>query len=263
MKKIITNKYFPWVIIFILLASLGFAYQRSQNLKRKLVIADQNQYALNDTIRTITKQNGDLQSSIGGFISKEKDLKKLNKDLYNEVQSEKGKIVTLNKVIIKLKQDSAILNNHLNELETKVGEIEKINDSTYSAPWTLAFDYDSLNYDRFSGKTMIGLYAGIPKHLNTTLLSREIQIKLTWGQKIEDDKLRVFVNSSYPGFITSDLQGVLIDPNTNPYIKKLIKKKRWFTGFSIGIGTTVGYNLFTGGPAFVVGPSFQWTIYNW
>ena len=140
-------------------------------------------------------------------------------------------------------------------------EVEQINDSTYQLPWSLTYRYDSTNYDIFNGRTEI-VNGRIIVHNRTWLEGRETQIGLTFGQRVEDDKLRVFVQSAYPGFTTQSLQGVLIDPNTNPYIKDLIKPKKWFPGATVGIGITPGFNLLTGGYSVVIGPTFQWGIYS-
>ena len=94
------------------------------------------------------------------------------------------------------------------------------------------------------------------------MINRLTQIDLTWGQKVEKDKLRIFIQSSYPGFTVAQMQGVLIDPNSNPFIKSLMKKKHWFTGFSVGLGATGGFNITTGSYGLVIGPSIIWNIYS-
>jgi hypothetical protein len=86
---------------------------------------------------------------------------------------------------------------------------------------------------------------------------------LTWGQKVEDKNIRVFIQSKYPGFSVTQLQGVLIDPSTIPYYKNLMKKKHWFQGFTIGLGAAGGFNVTGGGYGFVIGPTASWNIYTW
>ena len=141
----------------------------------------------------------------------------------------------------------------------------KIDSNTYAAPWSLTYKYDSANFDIFTGKTYIGILNKDPlelSHINTELTQRLTQIDLTWGQKVEDKRLRVFIQSNYPGFTINQMEGVLIDPSTNPFIKEITKKKHWFTGLSIGIGATGGYNITNGKYGLVVGPSLVYNIFS-
>jgi len=236
--------------------------QKNGELERQAIFDGQNLLALNDTITTVKTKNGELNSSITGHILTQKELRKTNIELFEDVKQQEGQVLTLSKAVIRLKQDKQTLQNALDEANTHIGDAEQINDSTYQLPWTLTYQYDSLNYDIFSGRTELFSNCNNVFHNNTWLESRETQINLTFGQVVEDDKLRVFVQSAYPGFTTESLQGVLIDPNDNPYIKSLIKPKRWFPGASVGVGTTIGFNPATGGIGMTIGPTFNLGIYS-
>lgn len=260
---IVKSKAFPYILIIILLAILGWGWQKNQNLIRKDKAKDQNIAALSDTLRIIETKSGAQETSIAAFVTTEKNLKELNSDLAEKLDDSEGKILTLNSAVIRLVQDAELLKKFIDESESKSDTIIQVNDSTYQAPWVLTYRYDSLNFDRFSGRTEIFLNGLTLTHNRTWLEKRETQIELTWGQRVENNQLRVFVLSKYPGFTIKSLQGVLIDPNKNPYIKSLIKKKHWFTGFSLGIGTTIGYDIIHNNTGFIIGPTFQWTIYNW
>jgi uncharacterized coiled-coil protein SlyX len=268
----INSRIFPFIMIVIVLMFWARSCQKSGDLEREIAFREQNILALNDTITTIVTKSGGLNSSITAHIASEKQLKELNKDLYDKLDDQKGKVLTLNKSVIKLKQDKATLQKYLDELKSDIGEAEQINDSTYQLPWTLRYQYDSLNYDEFSGRTEITALnyhrGGLPtpiieiNHKRTWLESRVTQVDLVFGQRVEGDKLRVFIQSAYPGFTAQSLEGVLIDPNKNPYIKSLIKPKRWFVGFNVGVGTTIGINALTGVPAVAIGPTFNFGIYS-
>jgi hypothetical protein len=261
----IKGKIFLALIIIALTLFSAMQCSRIRELKRQQDISDQNIIALNDTLKFERKKNGELLVSISGYIATEKELKTLNKDLWNRVQAQDGKIISLNHVIIRLVQDTATLRKYLVEKDKVIEKLLKIDDNTYAAPWSMTYKYDSTNYDIFTGKTWIGVLNKDPlelAHINTELTKRLTQIDLTWGQKVEKDKLRVFVQSNYPGFTVSQMEGVLIDPNTNPLIKKLMKEKKWFTGFSIGVGVTGGFNITTGGYGLVVGPTVIYNIYS-
>ncbi len=101
-------------------------------------------------------------------------------------------------------------------------------------------------------------------HYKTEMIDRLSQIDLVFGQKVEDDKLRIFVSTDYPGFTATSLSGVLIDPNTNPYIKDLIKKKKWFPNtWSVGIGPGFGYNVLTSKIYLGIGVNISYNLLQW
>ena len=101
------------------------------------------------------------------------------------------------------------------------------------------------------------------KNIGTELLTRESNIDVTFGEKVVNDKYVVYIQSAYPGFTAKSLEGFMVDPNSNKYIKKLIKKQHWFTGWSLGLGVTPGYEITNGKFGLCVGPTLQWNIYNW
>lgn len=263
--KFLNSRFFPYILVIIVIMFLARSCQKNGDLEREIKVKDQNELALLDTIKTVRTKNGELNSSIAASIKSEKELKRTNEELYEKLKDQKGKVITLNNAVIRLQQDKAELQRLLSEAESSNGPVQQINDSTYQLPWTLTYRYDSTNYDSFMGITEIysaykeGRIVITPS--GTWLNKRTSSIDLTFGQKIEDDMLRVFIQSPYPGFSAQSLEGVLIDPNTNPYIKKLIKPKRWFTGLNVGIGTTIGYGL-DGRVHLVVGPTLNYGIYS-
>jgi hypothetical protein len=260
------NKYTNLTLAIVLLV-LFFMYvsqcSRNKSQKQELFKKDQNILALKDTVKVEKTKNGELNSSVNGFVATEKELKALNIELYNQVKSQKGDVLFLNDAILKLTQDTSYLRKYLNSVISQSNQIVSLGNKKYSLPWRLEYDYDVNNYDIFEGRTLIKTNdTSKIEHLSTELIKRTTQIKLSFGQIIENDKLRVFVQSKYPGFTVESLKGVLIDPNDNSYIRKLMKKKHWFNGWQIGIGITPGFNLGTGGYSLVIGPTFSWNIYS-
>ena len=254
------------ILILVIAVMAFFLYREwsaNDSLRRDLVISNQNAEALADSITLVVKENGDLNASKDAFIATEKDLRKLNKRLSDKVDEQSGKLVSLGDANVRLKQEKEDLEKFIDERFASADTTIQLNDSTYLLGWSIGYTYDSTNFDRFRGETTFRRdSAGSYTHVNTALTQRETAIDITFGQKVEDDKLRVFVESPYPGFSVNSLDGVLIDPDTNPYLKKLMKKKRWFTGFHVGVGATYGMNAMTGTPGFVVGPTITWSIYN-
>ena len=216
--------------IFIALIVVGLVVfnimqcSRINELKRKANISEQNIIALNDSLHYERTKNGELLVSIAGYIATEKELKTLNKDLWERVKGQEGKIISLNHVIVQLQQDSSTLKKYLIEKDKIIQKLLKVDENTYAAPWSLTYKYDSTNFDVFTGKTYIKIGNKNPLellHVDTELIKRLTQIDLTWGQKVEKKQLRVFVQSNYPGFTVAQMEGVLIDPSTNPFFKDL------------------------------------------
>jgi len=261
----VKSKIFITLVIIGLIIFNAMQCSRIRELRRQQNISDQNIIAINDTLRYERTKNGELQVSITAFIASEKELKSLNRDLYDRIKAQDGKIVSLTHAIVQLQQDSATLKKYLIEKDKRIEKLLEIDNNLYAAPWELTYKYDSTNFDIFTGKTYIGIGKKEPfelLHVDTEMIKRLTQIDLEWGQKIEKGQLRVYIQSAYPGFTVAQMRGVLIDPNTNPFLRDLMKKKHWFQGFNIGLGVTGGFNITTGGYGLVVGPTIQYSIYN-
>lgn len=262
----IKSKSFVAIIIIGLILFSAQQCSTIREITRQKTISEQNESALKDSLYFERTKKGELLVTIDGYIATEKELKTLNKDLWERVKAQDGKIISLNHTIVQLVQDSATLKKYLKEKDKLIQKLLKIDSSTYVAPWKLTYKYDSTNFDVFTGKTYIGVLSKDPlelAHIDTELTKRLTQIDLTWGQKIEKNSLRVFIQSNYPGFTVTQMEGVLIDPNTNPYFKELMKKKKWFSGISVGFGATAGYNLTDGKYGLVIGPTISYNIYSW
>jgi len=263
----ILNSRIFYIVMIILLVMFGLKKcSNEHNLRIDNDILEQNVSAYNDTIRLFKSKNGDLQAEKEIYIKSYKELKEENSDLYKRVKSQKGHIISLNRSIIKLKQDTSILHDSIRYLHSIIGQAVKIDSNTWMLPWELKYTWDKTNYDIFKGKTFVSVSNDGElklKHDNTLLYYRESQIDVEFGEKVVDGKYNVFIKSAYPGFTPSALEGVFIDPNTNKDIKKLMKKDHWFTGFSVGISVTLGYDLVGQKPGLVVGPSLTYNIYNW
>jgi len=263
----LNSKFFVIVLVVLLLIIGAGECKRIIDLNQTINIHEQNISALTDSLKFEKRKNGGLLVSIDGYIATEKELKTLNKSLWEKVKGQDGKIISLNHVVMKLQQDSIMLAKTVDDLKTKIGVLTRNDDSTYTAPWTLAYTYDSTNYDIFTGKTLIGVVDRDPlmlRHKNTYMTNRTTQIDLIFGQKVEKGKLRVYIQSNYPGFTVKSMEGVLIDPNTNPLFKDLMKKRHWFNGWSVGLGVTPGIDIVNQSKfGITVGPTFMWNIYTW
>ena len=262
----LNSRIFVIILLVVLVIFIAGTCKKKRDIARELARTEQNNAALKDSLRFELDKKGQLLISINGYIASEKELKTLNKSLYDLVRAQKGDILSLNRTVVLLVQDTTVLRKNLDALRSKIGTMVELNDSTFVAPWTLYYNYGGKNFDIFSGKTTVGVFERKPlsvKHLNTEMIKRQTQIDLTWGQKVEDGQLRVYVQSAYPGFTVQSMEGVLIDPNKNPFIKEITKKKHWFQGLSIGVGITPGWDLLNQKGAIVIGPTISYSIYTW
>ena len=176
-------------VIIVLIFLLSFQCQRKNNLKNEVNKSEQNISALNDTITIVKKKNGALNFSIDGFVATTKELKTLNKSLYDQVKDQSGKVLSLNNAVITLTQDKTELQKYIDVLKSNTNQVNQLNDSTYLVPWTLAYKYDQDNSDLFVGQTLMRLNVKNKlklQQLNSELIKRETNIGLTFGQKVED-----------------------------------------------------------------------------
>jgi len=264
--QFIKSRVFTILIIILLIMFSAWQCSRINDLKRQQEQNQQNIIALNDSVHIERTKNGELIAYTSGLISSIKDLKDLNRGLYDKVKASEGKIIALNNAIIQLVQDSTTLAEYLSEKDKVISELLKIDDSTYVAAWTLPFIYDSTNFDILSGKTYIGIKQKDPlelAHINTELVKRISQIDLTFGERVVKNQYQVYVMSAFPGFTVKSLNGFMTDPNDNKYIKSLMKKRHWFQGFSVGVGATPGFDITTGKYGMSMGPTIMWNIYTW
>jgi hypothetical protein len=292
-KKIwgfLSSKLFLIMLVLILFILIGRSCSKIRDLERISNMDKQNITALTDTIKTEKTKSGKQQVTIAAFITSTKELEKLNKELYQEIKDQKGSVISLNKIVFQLKQDTSVLRARINYLESIITQPIQINDTTYKISWKLVYDWDSTNYDIYKGQTFIGVVAkrSVPnlimdvnktfnneynnefntlfdlKHYKTEITERISQVDMTFGQEIVGKQLRVFVNTGYPGFSAKSLQGWMIDPNTDPYIKKLMKKTKWIPNtWSVGIGPSFGYNIFSSKIYLGVGVNINYNILQW
>jgi hypothetical protein len=276
----LNSKFLGYGVALLLVIFIAQTCHNLIKAKEDASNAHQNIIALTDTLHKEKLKTGELQYSIAGYISSVEDLKELNKNLYDEVEKQKGTVINLNRLTILLQQDKEELNKYIDSLKMIINTPIKINDTTYIVPWTLPFTYDSTNFDVWSGQTKIGLTLSkiskiyilkgnsingtleLPKfdfsqievtNLGTEMISRKTQIELIYGQKYVNGKLVVFANSKYPGFSVVNMEGFTVPESP---------KKHWFTGFCINLGIMPTYDFVQQKPTIVIGPSFGYNIFQ-
>jgi hypothetical protein len=248
------------LIIGLLLATVIFLLlflkqcSSTAELKQEIALAGQNQRALLDTVTAVKNRAGELQFQKSTLIASEKQLKELNKDLYDEVQKQKGKVMMLSSANAELSSQIAGLETALSEDE---GDIEAAGDlaaGSYPKNFKLSWNYDTTfsdgNYRKLSGFTRLRFTNDSTFYPGLTDITKDAMgIKLITGLTKEGDDYKIFVKSDYPGFTVTDIQGAVIPGKNNPLFQG--KPQKWGVGFSVGPNISVGRGL--QGPAIYVG----------
>ena len=218
--------FFLCIICFILLFFLIQQCNKKNEYKHQ---EDQTIAYYTDSLRIEKNKSGQLEYQKNVLFADKKQLEQANKDLYNELQKEKGKVKIIIKTIVQIVHDTIRLHD----------TIIKHPNNQYEIQWKYKEYYtkDSLNFQGLSGNSLfqIDTIGGkfIPKSLGTTITENKIGFNIVTG--IQQDKktknYEIFIRSDYPGFNVTHLDGAVLDPNMfNP------KPKRFGIGPLIGVG---------------------------
>lgn len=234
-------------IMFITMIVLAILFLRQcGELKYERKKAAQNQAALTDTLTTLRQSNGDLITQKATFVASRKELEKLNKDLYDEVellreQKSKAKVVIKTKIVYR---DTGSVHNDVVFVGRKLDKYK----------YNLNFDYvDSDNIMRLKGKSEFSV---LPKlttdgsdriHLDVSpgrTIFDTIQVKfgLTLGVKEDRDGIdRVFAKAdSTDKIIITDINSVQLEDFYKSKYNK--NKKKFSVGPYVGLGLGIGNN---------------------
>lgn len=200
-------------------------------------VYEQNIYAATDTIHQERTKNGKLEYQKGIWVTTEKELKRQNKELYDELQVEKGKVKEIIIYKIKLVRDTLYLHD----------TIYKDANGNYMLAWDYYKHYDAYNYDSIVGQTKLHVDTTCnPIYISTmgSIITKNVTgMKFVTGVKTVKKKLNIFIRSDYPGFVVTDIEGADLSKS-----KELKKYKRWSIGpaFGVGIGTGLKIEPFIG-----------------
>lgn len=249
------KKYIPYILIGILFILVIIFLFNNRGLKNELNLSEQNIKALTDSVRISKNKIGDLEYSINTLVVDKKDLAKLNKELANELEKERGKVFELNQYILSIKPDIVYL-------PVEVIEYQTISEGI--GIYGVSMDYDTIysknNYRHLQCLSKISIdssYNILP--LGGVIEKDEIGFDLITGLRELDGNIEIFARSNYPGLVITNMQGAIIDPDKNPILKKFTKPKKFGISVVAGIGTgisTINYqpNIYYG---ITIGLSYQ------
>ena len=242
------------ILAILLLQQCGAA----RNAKTDLAMANQNIFALNDTIRLATNRANELQYEKGVLITTEKGLKDLNQELYNELKKQGDDIAFLQKIVGRLSTPKPP-----GPLPGTGGVSGNPCDSTgtYFAEWEDHRKFDSLNYRRLKAKTDITVINKKVTDVKTNIIIDEIGFNLITGIKEnKEGNFEIFVKSDYPGFVPTQIDGAFI-PRKHLFPPQ--KKMNWSVGAGPQIGVGMG-GLAQPGPVWYIGigVGLQYTFFR-
>ena len=222
------------IIAVVALAMLLFRSCNEKNriqreAKREQLIYEQNQRALNDTIRKVKNKAGEIESVKSSFLAKMEDLEKLNRELYEESKKEIGNLKSLIKTQVVVQTEPISVSNDL---------VRYPDGRTYGLSFenTLA---DSGMTWKIRGESKFKMTDGIIYPGSTDITENKMSLRLTLGFKETDKNYEVFAKSLSPNVEFDKLDGVMLIPKKNdPILCPPAKKKRFGIGLSAGGGLT-------------------------
>ena len=252
-----------WVIIGIIIFCvssiliISFEYQKIQKLKQEKNISQYNLDALNDTIKIVKNKAGQIEFEKESFISKAKDLEKLNSDLADQLKKEKGKVIYIESA------NTNVDNSNSEKINTIPNFINVYNKDSSSIDTKFDTSYDLNNYRRLYINTIIKFDSSKIKYSSSKILRDQFGFNIVTGLKeTENNKLRIMIRSDYPGLSFNKIEGDLIDPQNSNILKKFFPPKRFGFGPIIGYGLT--YNQSYGVKfGIFAGVGIQYNIIRW
>jgi hypothetical protein len=233
------------VILLLLLSGLSYYFYDSlSTLETELLIIEQNNVALTDTIQKTKNKVGDIESSKTVLVSQNKNLSNLNKGLDSELKKERGKVSQLTTTVVSLQSELGKLKSGVSG-GIDVDSIPETKDSEYRIDWELDKVYNEDNKRFLSGYTTFNLNLDdyTLYNVNSVLLKDDITFKLVQGLRERNGLVEVFARSEYGGFEVDDLNSVIIDPETHPVFSKFTKKSKNKIKLGAFLGYGVAYNF--------------------
>lgn len=233
------------IILLLLFRQCG----QNDKLKDDLKVANQNYLAATDSIRVTTNKLGEEIYLKNAYAADIKDLKEINKDLYDEVNSLTGKVLFLQNSTI------VIADSFPREIEST---IIRYPDGLHHLNWKFDTTYNKDNSRLLLGQSRFRLdtITGRITDMGTLLLQDNISLNLSTGLTELDGSYQIFVKTDYPGISFDKIEGAIIDKSRflrndessivfGPYVGIGLGYdwKHQTFGPSINVGLGVTYNL--------------------
>lgn len=263
------------LIIFVILGLsilINFVTcDRLDSLKTQLSVSQHNNKALRDSVQTVKNKVGGLQQEKISYITTIDELENFNKQLKEEVDKQKGRVLYISNMNASLKNTNNELSNENNELKeenkTLKDSLSKFKneegEDVFKLDWDFSKQYSGENFRIVKGYTSFKIDSTTytPISMGSRLETFNFGFDITTGLREEDDMLKIFVKSNYPDLEFTNIQGSLIDPHKSDVIQSLMHEDRWTFGVQMG----AGFGYFKGGqmrPTVYIGFGGQYKLFG-
>lgn len=214
------------ILALLLLRQCGV----TEKLKASNQVFQQNQIALNDSIRVVTNKYGEEISLKNTLIGDVKELEKLNSELASDAKKLKGKVLYISNLLANVENDTVFVDNVVYEYPNGTKELN----------WSYYKDFGNGNTRNLSGFSRFSILQDSTNTFNildkgTTISKDLMTIKLTTGLTELDDSYQIYVKTDYPGLEFGQIDGAILDK------KRFMKQTQptWVFGPSIYLGVGI------------------------
>jgi len=227
------------VVLFLIITVLVILFFRgcgeTERLKAELRMKDNNIIALKDTVRVEKTRSGEMQQVKTILMADMKDLRELNRNLYEEVKDQKSKVYYISQITT--------------QLNDKLKNWSQGGEHTYD-PVTgtdnIAWNFDTTGTDwgrKISGITSFRITSNCTGYSidpqSSYLENLSYNFLITTGLKESErfpGSLEIFVKSTYPGMTFDKIDGSIVNPSDFKKYLPSVKPKRWSIGPYVGFG---------------------------
>ena len=268
------------LVVGILLLFSFRSCNKNADLKAELasqeIIANNNYDALTGKIKVMTTKNGELEYSKTILYADKESLKKLNAELSEELEKEKGNVKVITKIKTQITYVPVTIPNTV--IDYGNGCYGLSFKSTYRDSG-LVSELEGISAFNLTDKNVVN-----PD--STTISKNSLSVDIVYGVRELDDKIEVFARSKSPLVKFNEMQGAYImDKKPEPkatkwnfgpqlgYTYALPDHRQNFqllgniqyrlTDFTIGLQSGVAYTLGSTTPDFRFGARLQYNILKW
>ena len=227
MKSVVQNLSLKdWLLITLSVFMLGF-YFYGRYYKNKSIEYYNQRGIWADSVSLYKNKLGEEYASKLTLIMDNKDLKKYNEDLYNEVKNLKDNPLVITKT----------------DLQTVIKEVAAKNDTVYvhdtdtQGVKNYTYEWSVKDSVWYSVKGISEIKSDFSS-FKTTIPELKLNTALTLNLIETKENLQVIAKTDNPYVRISDIQSVVIDPKKSKTLKSYFPQKQWGVGPQVGIGLT-------------------------